>query len=77
MSGEDTPSPALPCPPPRQPLHSLMRTMMPMAHRIPAKMSPPTRRPYQSRRNPEGPLVPAHALPNRVPSYLTMALGHL
>mgnify|MGYP007134189095 CR=1 FL=1 len=57
--------------PPPQPLHSLMRTMMPMAHRIPAKMSPPTRRLYQSRRNPEGLHghgMPAHALPIRAPS---------
>lgn len=70
MSGEDTPSPALPCPPPRQPLHSLMRTMMPMAHRIPAKMSPPTRRPYQSRRNPEGALGASPCPPQPSPQLL-------
>lgn len=54
MTGEGTHSPALPAAP--QLLHSLMRTMMPRAHRTPAQMSPLTRRLCQSRRNPEGTL---------------------
>ena len=65
MSGEDTHRPALPAPPPAP--HSLMRTMMPMAHRTAAMMSPPTRRLNQSRRNPEGALGASPCPPHPSP----------
>lgn len=52
--------------------------MMPMAHRIPAQMSPLTRRLCQSRRNPGGApqCQPASVLLIQAPTHLTRMTGH-
>lgn len=72
-SGEGSPSPGPPAPP--QLLHLLMTMMMPMAHRTPAQMSPPTWRLCQSRRKVEGTSVPGYVLSIRPPILLTNTYG--
>lgn len=60
------PAPSLP-----ELLYSLIRTIMPRAQRIPAQMSPPTRRLYQSERETKGTSMLAQLLLPYLPTHLT------